>query len=127
MMYSRLVLLTTTVASLLLLLSLSCVDGARKFDFPRGSAKSRLGVSKLARIQNRSKQHHMTVDELANLIEQDSDLVSALNATILSVYPICCWLHGSYASCKHKLPGCKLIPSRIRCSPLRAFDIFCSA
>jgi hypothetical protein len=76
MVHSRLVLLTTAAACLLLL-SLSFVDGARKFDFPRGSAKAKLGVSRLARIRNRSKQQQLTVDELATLIEQDPDLVSS--------------------------------------------------
>jgi hypothetical protein len=85
MMHSRLVLLTTAVACLLLL-SLSCANAERKFNFPPGSAKASLGVSRLARIKNRSKQQEMTVDELANLIEQDADLVSAFVLFHL------CWL-----------------------------------
>jgi hypothetical protein len=49
-----------------------------RFDFrTRGSAKSDLGASKLARIHSRSKQRGIqTVDELADQLEREEDLVS---------------------------------------------------
>lgn len=65
-----------TAVVVLLLLS-SCCEARLKFDFKtRGSARAQLGLSKLARIQKRSGQTHRTLDQLAELIEQDPDLVS---------------------------------------------------
>jgi hypothetical protein len=65
--------LSVTVAWLLL--SAICVSAQVRFDFKTpGSAKSNLGVSKLARIAKRSNMH-IDIDQLAAEIEQDNDLV----------------------------------------------------
>lgn len=66
--------------AVLLLVCCSTCSAERRFDFKTpGSAKAALGVTKLARIQARSGQGHLTIDELAHRIEQDDDLVGGGN------------------------------------------------
>jgi hypothetical protein len=61
-------------------------SGRVRFDYKApGSAKG-LGVSKLARILKRSGLTHLTLDQLAQQIESDDDLVSSI---WLSKLPAC--------------------------------------
>lgn len=52
-----------------------------------GGAKACMGVQKLDRIRRRSGMAHKTVDELAQILDQDKDLVSACLGALLSGAP----------------------------------------
>lgn len=83
-------LLLLTVAAVLLLATLTRAAPKQggepnkpeqwkgKKDFAAcGGAKACMGAQKLDRIRRRSKMSHKTVDEVAQILDEDDDLVSA--------------------------------------------------
>jgi hypothetical protein len=90
----RALLLLLTVAAVLVLVTLTQAAPQRqqqqkpdtwkgKKDFEAcGGAKACMGVQKLDRIRRRSGMGHKTVDEVAQILDQDDDLVSALFALL---------------------------------------------
>ena len=67
-----------TAAAGVLLSAAQAADGTDKVRFnfrDAGGAKSSLGVARLERIRKRSQWHDKTADEVAQMLEQDADLV----------------------------------------------------